>query len=69
VDGVPLYVVGDEGCSKGVILCYDIFGLEGSRIRNIADQLAGEGFVVLIPDVFDGSGIGLTGFAQGTPEV
>jgi len=37
------------GATKGLLLCPDVWGWNGGRIRAIADALAGEGFVVAVP--------------------
>lgn len=41
----------DEGRHPGVVLIHEIFGLDG-HIRNVADRLASEGYVVVAPDLF-----------------
>jgi len=43
------------GCSpKCIIWCYDIYGFEGGRTRQLCDQLADTGYMVIMPDFFRG---------------
>lgn len=54
-DGLPfsVYRVGPRGAKHGVLLIHDSFGLD-SRVRDWADWLAGNGYRVLVPDLFAG---------------
>lgn len=36
----------------GIVVIYDVFGLNGGRIRTICDALAASGYVVAMPDVY-----------------
>merc|ERR1711915_1038527 len=36
--------------NKCIIWCYDIYGFEGGRTRQLCDQLADCGYLVLLPD-------------------
>merc|ERR1712029_450878 len=40
--------------NKCIIWCYDIYGFEGGRTRQLCDQLADCGYLVLLPDFFRG---------------
>lgn len=40
-----------DGSGPGIVLCQEIFGVTAS-LRSIAEQLAEEGYVVLVPDLF-----------------
>ncbi|XP_065647940.1 uncharacterized protein LOC100210352 [Hydra vulgaris] len=52
LDGLDIYEVG---CGdKVIIVYYDIFGFNGGRIRLICDQIANEGFLVVLIDIFHG---------------
>merc|ERR1711970_605252 len=43
------------GCSpKCIIWCHDIYGFEGGRPRQLCDQLADTGYMVIMPDFFRG---------------
>lgn len=35
--------------TKGLLLCPDVWGWNGGRVRAIADALAGEGYIVVVP--------------------
>ena len=39
------------GCGPGIVLLQEIFGIN-QHIRNVADQYAADGYVVLAPDLF-----------------
>eukprot|EP00756_Hemistasia_phaeocysticola_P013529 Hpha_TRINITY_DN15284_c7_g5::TRINITY_DN15284_c7_g5_i1::g.67101::m.67101 len=51
--GLRCYVVGKPG-GKTLLIAYDVFGFHGGRTRLICDRLAGEGYYVIMPDVFQG---------------
>jgi len=55
INGLSLYTVGSG--SKVVIVFNDIFGWKGGRTREIADQLADQGYRAVVPDFFHGQGI------------
>lgn len=50
---LPLYVVG-TGHTKAVLVNYDIFGPNGGRTKQVCDQLADEGYLVVMPDYYHG---------------
>eukprot|EP00090_Calanus_glacialis_P010734 TRINITY_DN19192_c0_g1_i1.p1 TRINITY_DN19192_c0_g1~~TRINITY_DN19192_c0_g1_i1.p1 ORF type:complete len:253 (-),score=69.10 TRINITY_DN19192_c0_g1_i1:79-837(-) len=55
VDEVGDMKVYRTGCSnKCIIWCYDIYGFEGGRTRQLCDQLADCGYMVILPDFFHG---------------
>lgn len=41
----------------GILVVYDVFGFSGGRIKGVCDQLASEGFLVIMPDVYNGTEI------------
>jgi carboxymethylenebutenolidase len=43
--------VPDVGSGPGIVLCQEIFGVN-AEMRALADQLAQEGYVVFVPDLF-----------------
>jgi dienelactone hydrolase len=51
---LPAYVVGSRSASHAVIVGYDIYGFNGGRIRNICDEIASHGYLVVLPDYFRG---------------
>jgi dienelactone hydrolase len=54
VGDMDVYVAGSgERC---VVLVYDIFGFSPSQTRHNCDWLAAQGFLVIMPDLFRGSG-------------
>eukprot|EP01123_Difflugia_compressa_P003182 TRINITY_DN14063_c0_g1_i1.p1 TRINITY_DN14063_c0_g1~~TRINITY_DN14063_c0_g1_i1.p1 ORF type:complete len:261 (-),score=41.81 TRINITY_DN14063_c0_g1_i1:15-761(-) len=57
---------------RAVIVCYEVFGMDCGRLRLICDQLAHEGFNVVMPDfyrnnVFDGDWGKLPNWLNETP--
>eukprot|EP00127_Corallochytrium_limacisporum_P005899 Clim_evm44s214 gene=Clim_evmTU44s214 len=67
IGDLPIYEIG-EG-KNAVIVVYDIYGFEAGRVRFICDQLAEEGFRVILPDFLRGDGFEKTGIAHGSPEM
>eukprot|EP01098_Paradermamoeba_levis_P002795 TRINITY_DN1332_c0_g1_i1.p2 TRINITY_DN1332_c0_g1~~TRINITY_DN1332_c0_g1_i1.p2 ORF type:complete len:254 (-),score=78.10 TRINITY_DN1332_c0_g1_i1:64-825(-) len=51
--GLTAYVVGSPQ-GKGILVVPDIFGVDSGRTKAIADQLASNGYFVVLPDVFRG---------------
>jgi len=47
-----VYRVGAS--NKCVIWCYDIYGFNGGRTRELCDKLADSGYMVILPDFFRG---------------
>ncbi|KAK5992143.1 putative AIM2 family protein C30D10.14 [Cladobotryum mycophilum] len=57
IGGVHTYVVGPENSTKGIIDVFDIFGIRAQTIQG-ADRLSvHSGAVVLVPDLFNGTGL------------
>ena len=57
IGGLQCYVAETSAATKGVIIvAYDIFGFTAGRTRQICDELAAQGFTVLLPDFFRGGG-------------
>ena len=54
-EGLQTYIVGEVSSKKSIILVPDVFGPGGGRNSAIADQLAAEGYFVLLPDIFRGN--------------
>mmetsp|Transcript_22885 Transcript_22885/g.71288 ORF Transcript_22885/g.71288 Transcript_22885/m.71288 type:complete len:315 (+) Transcript_22885:117-1061(+) len=51
VGGTPMYVVGDS--TKAVVLVHDVFGLHTGRHKQLADEVASWGYLVVMPDFFN----------------
>jgi len=45
---------------KCIIWCYDIYGFEGGRTRQLCDMLADSGYLVILPDFFRGDWRGVS---------
>jgi len=58
-DSVRAYVVGSG--KRSVVIIHDIFGLHTGRLKQIADEIASRGFLVVAPDFFETNGGGLYG--------
>merc|ERR1712213_153257 len=50
---IDVYRVGKS--EKCVIWNYDIFGFDGGRTRQMADFVADQGFLVIMPDYYRGT--------------
>ena len=59
VGDVQAYVVGDG--EKAIVMLHDIFGLHTGRLKQLADEIASRGFLVVAPDFFEINGGGLCG--------
>lgn len=49
---LDVYVSGAETCSAAIILASDVYGWKLPQLRQLADWLAFQGFLVAIPDFF-----------------
>ena len=52
---VTAYVSGASNASvkAGIILCHDVYGIDGGRLRQVADQMAANGpYIVMAPDLY-----------------
>ena len=55
VDGLPIYYIGQG--EKAIIFVYDIFGFDSGRTKQMCDELAAEGYLVVLPDFFRHDGL------------
>lgn len=62
--GLNAYVVGSSN-KRSVVMFHDIFGMHSGRHKQIADELAARGFLVVMPDFFQTQGGGLFGREAG----
>eukprot|EP01004_Peranema_trichophorum_P007564 NODE_6340_length_897_cov_26.742894_g5748_i0.p1 GENE.NODE_6340_length_897_cov_26.742894_g5748_i0~~NODE_6340_length_897_cov_26.742894_g5748_i0.p1 ORF type:complete len:250 (+),score=43.90 NODE_6340_length_897_cov_26.742894_g5748_i0:58-807(+) len=53
IEGIKTYVSGSPS-EKAIIVVADILGFESGRHKGIADQFAGQGYHVVLPDFFGG---------------
>lgn len=53
-DGLDVYVNWPTGATQGVVLASDVFGWDKPLLRKLADKVAAEGFVAVVPDFFKG---------------
>lgn len=56
LDGLKCYISGEASTGKAVIVFYDIFGYNGGRTKAICDQIANDGYYVVLPDIYHGDG-------------
>ncbi len=61
-DDMRCYIVGSG--ARALIVIYDIFGFAPANTRHNCDLLADAGFLVVMPDLFRGSGRGADGFVR-----
>lgn len=52
--GMQAYVTGSASSGRAVVVASDIFGIHSGRTKAICDELAAEGFLVVLPDFFKG---------------
>jgi dienelactone hydrolase len=64
LDGLPVYVTGSG--TKTIVIVHDIFGLHTGRHKQIADEIAKNGFLVIVPDFFVASKGGMWGKTEYT---
>ena len=55
VDGLPIYYIGQG--EKAIIFAYDLFGFDSGRTKQMCDELAAEGYLVILPDFFRHDGL------------
>lgn len=53
IGDMDAYVIGSG--EKAIVVAYDVHGFNGGRTRSVCDQLANEGYLVVLPDFFRGS--------------
>src|SRR5450759_3336169 len=53
---IPVYISSTGNKRAGVILIHEVWGLN-NNIRNIAERLAAQGYLVLAPDLISHTGI------------
>ncbi|KAJ2439440.1 hypothetical protein GGF42_007950 [Coemansia sp. RSA 2424] len=51
--GMTYYIVGGKKCKRGIVFCYDIFGLHPNAYQ-VADIFGLEGLRVIVPDYLEG---------------
>ncbi|XP_051146668.1 endo-1,3;1,4-beta-D-glucanase-like [Andrographis paniculata] len=54
IGALNAYVSGERNSSLAVLLISDIYGFEAPKLRKLADKVASSGFLVVVPDFFNG---------------
>lgn len=54
---LDVYVNWPTGATQGVVIATDVFGWKRPLVRKLADKIAAEGFVAVVPDFFKGDPI------------
>ncbi|CAM0909664.1 unnamed protein product [Alopecurus aequalis] len=52
--GLQSYVTGSRSSTRAVVLASDYYGFQAPKLRKIADQVADEGYLVVVPDLLHG---------------
>ncbi|CAL8991639.1 unnamed protein product, partial [Prunus brigantina] len=52
--GFNSYVTGSPDSKLAILLVHDGFGYEAPKARKLADKIAAAGFIVVLPDFFNG---------------
>ncbi|KAI5349689.1 hypothetical protein L3X38_002578 [Prunus dulcis] len=52
--GFNSYVTGSPDSKLAILLVHDAFGYEAPKARKLADKIAAAGFIVVLPDFFNG---------------
>jgi len=53
-DGLSVYTVGQG--EKAIIVIHDLLGVDSGRTKEICDQFADAGYLIVMPDFFEGDG-------------
>ncbi len=54
LDGLSVYTIGQG--EKAILLIHDIFGVDSGRTKEICDEFADAGYLVVMPDFFEKDG-------------
>ncbi|KAM0916209.1 hypothetical protein ACQ4PT_010301 [Festuca glaucescens] len=52
--GLQAYVMGSRSSTHAIVLASDYYGFQAPKLRKIADQVADEGYLVVVPDLLHG---------------
>uniref|UniRef100_A0ACD5TAR9 Uncharacterized protein n=1 Tax=Avena sativa TaxID=4498 RepID=A0ACD5TAR9_AVESA len=52
--GLEAYVTGSRSSPRAIVLSSDYYGFQAPKLRKIADQVADEGYLVVVPDLLHG---------------
>jgi len=59
IGGLKAYVTGPQDSKLAILLISDVFGYEAPNLRKLADKVAANGFLVVVPDFFYGDPLDL----------
>lgn len=68
LDGMRTYVTGPSSSKTGVLVIYDIFGLDFNQTLQGTDIIASSGSLVVVPDLFRGAPMDIKNYPPDTPE-
>jgi len=54
IGGLQTYVTGNQDSKLAILLIHDAYGYEAPKLRKLADKVAANGFLVVVPDFFYG---------------
>lgn len=53
-EGLQTYITGPRDSKRAILFISDAFGFEAPNLRKLADKVADEGYLVVVPDFFYG---------------
>ncbi|KAA8548573.1 hypothetical protein F0562_000160 [Nyssa sinensis] len=60
IGGLKTYLTGPQDSKLAILLISDVFGYEAPNLRKLADKVAAAGFLVVVPDFFNGDPVDLS---------
>ena len=60
INGISCYMIGRRNDDSAVIVFPDLFGYRFTNTRLICDEIADSGFLVIMPDIFNGDTLDFT---------
>ncbi|KAI5846186.1 dienelactone hydrolase [Tricharina praecox] len=68
ISSLRTYAVGPTTSKTGVLVIYDIFGMDFPQTLQGCDIIGSSGHLVVMPDLFDGAPMDMANFPPDTPE-